>query len=311
MPDLRLRNSPSRRALGITLVATALALSVACRERAAAVADSTAPPGTVRDDYGNVVRLAAPPQRIVSLNPATTELLFAIGAGPRVVGRTQYDLWPDSAKLVPNVGAGMQPNLEAVLARRPDLVILYASGADRASAERLTAAGVPTAAFRFDKIRDFKRVTLLLGRLVADTTRARTVVDSVTRTLDRVNRATLSLPRPTVFFHTWEKPLITIGGGSFLSELVAIAGGRNVYDALPAPSPTVTLEDVLQRDPRFILVSPVERERLLASPRWQAIPAVRAGRVLAYDTNLVARPSVKLGEAAVSLAKLLHPGVAP
>src|SRR2546429_5307855 len=180
MPDLRLRSSPSRRALGVTVVATALALSGACRERAAAVADSTSPPGTVRDDYGIVVRLAAPPQRIVSLTPATTELLFAIGAGPRVVGRTQYDLWPDSAKLVPNVGAGMQPNLEAVLARRPDLVILYASGADRASAERLTAAGVPTAAFRFDKIRDFQRVTLLPRRPVAGTARPRTGVRLVT-----------------------------------------------------------------------------------------------------------------------------------
>src|SRR5256885_12076714 len=156
MPDLHLRNSPSRRALGVTLVAAALALWVAGRERAAAVADSTSPPGTVRDDYGIVVRLAGPPQRIASLTPATTELLFAIGAGPRVVGRTQYDLWPDSAKLVPNVGAGMQPNLEAVLARRPDLVILYASGADRASAERLTAAGVPTAAIRVGTSPEFK-----------------------------------------------------------------------------------------------------------------------------------------------------------
>ena len=182
---------------------------VACRKRADA--DRTPPPGAVRDDYGNVVRLGAPPRRIVSLNPATTELLFAIGAGARVVGRTKYDLWPDSARLVPNVGAGMQPNLEAVLARHPDLVVLYASGADRASAERLTAAGVPTAAFRIDKIRDFRRVTLLLGQLVGDTTRAKDVVDSVTRTLDRVRTATASLPRPTVFFHTWEKPLITIG----------------------------------------------------------------------------------------------------
>ena len=283
----------------------------ACRDRGASTTMGAPPRDSIRDDYGTIVRLAAPPRRIVSLNPATTELLFAIGAGARVVGRTKYDLWPDSARLVPSVGAGMQPNLEAVLARQPDLVVLYASGTDRASAERLTAAGVPAAAFRLDKIRDFQRVTLLLGRLVGDTTRARIVVDSVTRTLDRVKAATASLPRPTVFFHTWEKPLITIGGGSFLSELVTIAGGRNVYDSLPAPSSTVTLEDVVRRDPQFILVSPIERERLLSTARWQAVPAVRAAHVIAYDTNLVARPSVKLGEAAVSLARLLHPGVFP
>jgi ABC-type Fe3+-hydroxamate transport system substrate-binding protein len=280
-----------------------------CRDRPGADAprSDTARFAVVRDDYGRDVTLRARPTRIVSLNPATTELLFAIGAGGRLVGRTRYDLWPDSARLVPDLGPGMRPNLEAVLGARPDLVVLYASADDRAAADRLTAAGVATVAFRMDRVADFRRVTELLGRLAGDTARARAVVDSVSATLDRVRHATESTQRPTVFFHAWEKPLITIGGGSFLSELVAIAGGRNVYDSLPAPSATVTLEDVVRRDPDIVLVSPVEREKLLASARWQGVRAVRQGRVLAYDTNLVARPSVKLGEAAASLAALLHP----
>jgi ABC-type Fe3+-hydroxamate transport system substrate-binding protein len=261
----------------------------------------------VRDDYGHVVAIRSAPRRIVSLNPATTELLFAIGAGNRVVGRTHYDLWPDSARLVSDLGAGIRPNIEAVLATRPDLVILYASSDDRSAADQLIAAGIPTAAFRIDRIADFRRVTLDLGQLVADTLRARTVVDSVAATLDRVRRATAALPRPRVFFHAWEKPLITIGGGSFLSELVSIAGGENVYGSLTEPSAAVTFEDVVRRDPDIVLVSPIERARMLASDRWRSLRAVRAGRVLAYDTNLVGRPSVKLGQAAVSLASLLHP----
>ena len=287
-------------------------LAGACRDaRPGAGARDSADVPALRDDYGRVVRLAAPPRRIVSLSPATTELLFALGAGDRVVGRTQYDLWPDSARLVPSVGAGMQPNLEAVLGRKPDLVVMYASGSDRGAADRLTTAGVATAAFRMDRIADFARVTILLGRLIGDTVRARTVVDSVTGTLDRVRHATQSLPRPSVFLHAWEKPLMTLGGGSFVSELVTVAGGRNIYDSIPAPSPVVTLEDVLRRNPDIILVTPIERDHLLQSERWRALPAVRNGRVLAYDTNLVARPSVKLGEAAVSLARLFHPGVLP
>jgi iron complex transport system substrate-binding protein len=282
-----------------------------CRDAHPGAAPVATTSPELRDDYGRVVRLAAPPRRIVSLNPATTELLFAIGAGDRVVGRTEYDLWPDSARLVPSVGAGMQPNLEAVMGRHPDLVVMYASGSDRGAADRLTSAGIPTAAFRMDRIADFARVATLLGRLIGDTLRARTVVDSVTSTLERVRRATDTLPRPTVFMHVWEKPLMTIGGGSFLSELVTIAGGRNIYDSLPAPSPVVTMEDVLRRNPQIVLVSPIERASILASDRWRALPAVRGGRVLAYDTNRVARPSVKLGEAAVSLARLFHPGVLP
>ena len=305
MPVLYLLTSRSLLALALPLV---VALT-SCRDRARPADGGTVP--SVTDDYGHVVRLGAPPQRIVSLNPATTELLFAVGAGGRVVGRTQYDLWPDSARLVPSVGAGMRPNLEAVLARKADLVVMYASGSDRGAAERLTAAGVATAAFRMDKIADFARVTLLLGRLIGDTVRAHNVVDSVTKTLARVRHATASLTPPTVFLHVWEKPLMTIGGGSFLSELVTIAGGRNIYASEPAPSPVVTLEDVLARNPEIVLVGPIERDRMLASERWQTLPAVKNGRVLAYDTNLVARPSVKLGEAAVSLAKLFHPGINP
>lgn len=300
MSVLHLLNASCR---GITAASLAwLALS-GCGDRSTPALAAAA----LRDDYGNVVRLAAPPTRIVSLSPATTELLFAIGAGARVVGRTQYDLWPDSARLVPSVGEGIQPNLEAVLRLHPDLVILYASGADRATASRLTAAGVPTVALRDDHIRDFGRVTMILGRLVGDTVRARTVVDSVTATLDRVRRATAPLPHPTVFLHVWEKPLMTLGGGSFVSELVDIAGARNIYDSLAAPSPSVAIEDVVRRNPQYVLVTPSERQTLLATPRWQSVAAVRAGRVLAYDTNLVARPSVKLGEAAVSLARLFHP----
>ena len=289
----------------------ALIVAGACRDANPGAARAVSGAVELHDDYGHVVRLASAPRRIVSLNPATTELLFALGAGDRVVGRTQYDLWPDSARLVPSVGAGMQPNLEAVLGRKPDLVVMYASGSDRGAADRLTAAGVPTAAFRMDHITDFVRVTTQLGRLLGDTVRARNVVDSVTRTLDRVRHATQSLERPTVFLHAWEKPLMTLGGGSFVSELVTIAGGRNIYDSLAAPSPVVTLEDVLRRNPDIVLVSPIERTNMLESDRWRALPAVRNGRVLAYDTNLVARPSVKLGEAAVSLARLFHPGVLP
>jgi iron complex transport system substrate-binding protein len=302
-PDLHSRG------VAVLLLGFGSAAWVACADHSGATATSTA--ASIRDDYGRDVRLGAAPQRIVSLNPATTELLFALGAGSRVVGRTQYDLWPDSARLVPSVGAGMQPNLEAVFARQPDLVVMYAGGSDRGAAERLTAAGVATAAFRMDKIRDFARVTMLLGQLIGDTVRARIVVDSVTGTLDRVQRATAPLPHPTVFMHVWEKPLMAIGGGSFLSELVAIAGGRNIYDSIPSPSPVITFEDLLQRNPDIVLVGPIERQRMLANAQWHTLPAVQKGRVLAYDTNLVARPSVKLGEAAVFLARLFHPDVKP
>jgi len=264
--------------------------------------------GAVRDDFGAPLVIGAAPKRIVSLNPTTTEVLFAIGAGSRVVGRSMYDAFPESALAVPSLGAALRPNVEAIIGANPDLVVLYASQDNRAAADRLRQAGIPTAAFRIDSIAQFERDTRLLGRMTNDSASAARLVDSVRATLDRVRAATQSLARPTVFFHTWDRPLITIGGGSFLNELVDIAGGRNVYADLPGPSGIVTIEDVVRRNPDFVMASPITAAAIRSDARWQAVRAVRAGHVLVFDTTIVGRPSVTLGTAARSLADLLHPG---
>jgi iron complex transport system substrate-binding protein len=261
-----------------------------------------------RDDFGDPVRIAAAPTRIVSLNPATTEILFTLGAGSRLIGRTKYDLWPDSAKLIPALGDGIRPNVEAVLGTHPDLVILYASQDNRPAAERLRSANINTLALKIDHIADFRRAVSLLGAILHDSSRARTVIDSVQSTLDRVRSATSASSRPTVFWHIWDAPLITIGSGSFMNELVVIAGARNVYADIPGPSAQISLEDVARRDPDFILAGPIGAKQIEADQRWQIVRAARDKRIFVVDTLLVARPSVRLGEAAVSLANMLHPG---
>lgn len=283
--------------------ALALTLALAACERQSA----RKLPG--RDDFGDTVRIgAAVPSRIVSLNPATTEILFTLGAGGRLVGRTKYDLWPDSARFIRALGDGIRPNVEAVLGTHPDLVILYASGDNRAAAARMRSAGVNTLALKVDHISDFRRSVELLGAILRDSARARVVIDSVGATLDRVRSATAALARPTVFWHIWDAPIITIGAGSFMNELVEIAGARNVYADIPGPSATISLEDVARRNPDFILAGPIGAAQIESDPRWRIVRAVRDRNVLVVDTLLVARPSLRLGEAAVSLANLLHPG---
>ena len=262
------------------------------------------------DDFGDTLALAAPPTRIVSLSPATTEILFAIGAGARLVGRTSWDLYPDSARLVPDVGNGLRPNVEALLATRPQLVVLYASRDNRDAARALRAAGVATLSLKIDRIEHFRRAVELLGAATGDTARARAAADSVLRTLDRVRAATAPLDRPTVFWHVWDSPLITIGGGSYLNQLVEIAGGKNVYADVPDPSPQISLEDLLARDVQVVLAGPSNAARLRADRAWASLSAVRGHRVLEVDTAIVGRPGIRLGEAAVSIARLLHPGLA-
>jgi ABC-type Fe3+-hydroxamate transport system substrate-binding protein len=283
-----------------------------------ACARRTEPRGPARGDiigvdaFGDTLRVPArPPRRIVSLNPTTTEIVFAVGAGARLVGRSHWDSFPDSARLVPDLGPALGPNMETVIAAHPDLVLLYASADDERAAARLRDAGIPVAALRIDRIDGFRRATRDIGALLGDSARAADVVDSVTRTLDRVRAATRDLPRPTVAMVTWQNPVIVIGGGSFISELIQVAGGRNVYADLAAPSPTVSLEDLVRRDPDVLLASPNGRVDLERDPRWQAVRAVREHHVLVIDTMLVGRPSPVMGQAAVSLARLLHPGILP
>jgi ABC-type Fe3+-hydroxamate transport system substrate-binding protein len=265
------------------------------------------PVATVTDDFGDSIAIGEPPARVVSLNPATTEIVFAIGSGSRLVGRTHWDLYPAAAARVPDLGTGIRPNVEAVLGAHPDLVLLYASADNRAAAKRLRAAGVKTLSLKIDRIGEFLRATRTIGRILGDSAKGVLVADSVRATLDHVREVTRTLQRPTVFWHIWDAPLITIGGGSYMTQLVAIAGGTNVYGEMSDVSPTVSLEDVIRRNPRFVITGPEGAAKIKADPKWRVMPAVREGRVLVVDTALVGRPAVRLGEAALQIAILLHP----
>jgi ABC-type Fe3+-hydroxamate transport system substrate-binding protein len=276
-----------------------------CSERAS----TPRAPARDVDDFGVPVHegTSDDPARIVSLNPTTTDLLFAIGAGPRVVGRTEWDIWSDSVRAVPDLGPGLRPNVEAVLAKRPDLVVLYASADNADAARQLRGAGVRVVSLKVDELSDFRRATLLLGMATGVEARARQVVDSVSATLDSVRAATRDLPHPSVFWHIWDAPIITIGRGSYMNDLVEIAGGRNVYGDVAVASPTVSIEDVIHRDPDVIIAGPVGAARIRSSAIWRSVNAVRRGHIVIVDTMLVGRPGARLGEAAVSIARLLHP----
>jgi ABC-type Fe3+-hydroxamate transport system substrate-binding protein len=263
------------------------------------------------DDTGHPLPSPAARARIVSLSPTTTELLFALGAGDRLVGRTHWDTWPEAARRVADLGDGIRPSIEAVLAVRPDLVVLYATGENADAARAFRAAGIDVVSLRVDRIEEFERAARILGDVIGEPDAATLVVDTVRATLDRVRAVTGALARPRVFLHAWESPLLTIGGGSYLTQLVDIAGGTNVFADLPQPSPQVSFEEVLRRNPDFVLGSPATLRTLRETPRWRQLPAVREGRFLETDSTLLGRPGVRLGEAAVFLARLLHAGAIP
>jgi iron complex transport system substrate-binding protein len=263
------------------------------------------------DDFGDTVRVS-PAARIVSMNPTTTEILFALGAGPRLVGRTQYDRWPDDALRVPDLGPGIRPNVEALLAARPELVVLYAASDNRPVARALRDAGVQVIGLKVDRMADFARAATILGVAAGDTGRARLVVDTVSRTLERVRRAQQGGAHPSVVWQLWDAPLLVVGAGSYQSELLEIAGARNAYADEPLPAVPTSIEDIVRRDPDIVLTDSARAIAIRASPRWRSVRAVREGRVVAAHPDLGSRTSVTLGMSAAELARLLHaPAVTP
>ncbi len=263
---------------------------------------------SLHDDFGDAVALdGPPPQRIISLDPATTAMLFAMGAGQRVVGRTRWDTYPPAVLAVPDMGDGLRPNVEVVLAAKPDLILLYASSDDRDAARRFRAAGVTTLSVRIDRLADFRRALGVLGLVLHDSAAADRVRDSVDASLARVRAATAGLVPVPVIWEMDAAPFRVIGGGSFLNELLVIAGGRNLYADLQEPAPQVSLEDVMRRDPDAILTTTQGEHALRADPRWRAWLSLPQHRVVVPDTALVGMPSVRMGEAAAQLAALLHP----
>jgi iron complex transport system substrate-binding protein len=264
-------------------------------------------PLTVTDDAGRTVTLAAPARRVVSLAPSSTELLFALGAGDRVVGRTTWCKYPAEATQVPAVGDGINPNIEAVVARKPDLVVLYRSALNATAVEQLQRLGIPAVVLAQDRLVDVARDARLLGALVEREAQG----DSIAGALERLAASPPPAATTSLVFIVWDNPATVIGAGSFLDELARLAGARNVFSDITTPSATVGLETIAARDPGVIVVIADDTTRRddpgYASRReWQAIRAVRQRRFVRLPADLFGRPTPRAAEAVRVFRQLLE-----
>ena len=256
-----------------------------------------------QDDAGTSVRLRAVPRRIVSLNPTTTELLYAIGAGPRLVGRSRACDYPTATADVPDLGDGFPPVVEAVAGVGPDLVVLYHSTGNAAAARRLGELGIPVLRLRTDRLTDVARAARLLGRATGTSPAGDSVAAALEAELAR-ERATSAQGRPDgtpVVLLAWDQPTIALGAGSFASELVELAGGRNIFADVAAPSAPVSLEAIVAREPAVVVLVGSELPGLEQRPEWRALPAVREGRVVRLTESSFNRPGPRAPQAVRSL----------
>jgi iron complex transport system substrate-binding protein len=223
-----------------------------------------------------------------------------MGAGDALVGRTTWCDYPPAAAAVPNLGDGINPNLEAILAAQPDLVILYNSAQNAAAATRLRRLGIGALRLNTDALSDVGRVGRLLGRLTGHTRGADSVIAAFDTALAAATPGVTG-PRPKVLLLVWEQPPMTIGQ-SFLNELVERAGGRNLFADLRKTAGTVSIEAVAVRDPDLILTTTDGPVAFTTRPEWQVVRAVRQHQFLRVTGSEFNRPSPRAPAAIRELA---------
>lgn len=252
---------------------------------------------TVRDDAGRSLTLAHSPQRIVSLLPALTEMVCQLGQCHRLVGLDRYSSWPAQVRGLPRVGGGLDPSIEAVVALRPDLVIL--AGSTR-GAERLKALGVPTLTLEPRTHADVQRILLTLGQVlgVADAARVWQGIDA------GLAAAAQALPPVArgwrVYFEVNDAPYAA-SHSSFIGETLARLGLGNVVPGKLGPFPRINPEMVVRADPDLVMIGERQGDALASRPGWRQMRALREGRVCVFtpdESDVLVRPGPRMAEAA-------------
>ena len=263
------------------------------------------------DDTGRKIYLAKTPTRIVSLAPSVTEMLFAIGAGEQLVGVTQFCNYPPEALMKPKVGYG-NPNLESLVALQPDLVLAPSEMVKPDTALKLDQLKIPVFFLKDTNVEDILIHIQTLGRMLDRSTAANAVATELRGRIAQIKLRTEKLSPVRVLYVLNSQPLITVGPGSFIDQLIVLAGGINVAAKSGSAYPRLSMEAVIQDDPE-VLVFPVgETEGISDSEQqawrqWSTMTAVKRGRLHQISADLLNRPGPRIARGLELLADILHP----
>ena len=256
------------------------------------------------DSDGRRVSLDAPARRIVSLAPHVTEQLFAAGAGAKLVGVSEYSDYPEEAKRLPVVASSGAVNLEALLALKPDLVVAWRLEATAAALTRLESLGVPVSYSEPRRLPQIPDMIEALGELAGTGATARPLARSLRQELARLEATYRARAEVTVFYQISDTPLMTLGGGQFVSDAIALCGGRNIFAGSTVMAPQVNVESVLAADPDAILGARPDPKDTSWQAYWRRFPglrAVQAGNLYTMPTNEMHRH----GPRAIGATRLL------
>ena len=276
---------------------------------AAGLLGGASPELSLRDDLGRQVSLDAPAKRVVSLAPGLTESLFAIGAGDEVVGVTTYCTYPPEAQSRQSVGGMTTPSVEAITALSPDLVVATVEGNVREDVLTLERIGIPVFVTNPRTLEGIRRSLTQLGTLTGHEEEAIRLAGTLKDREDSL-REKAPLPPVRALLVLALRPLVVAGSGTFLDDLMRTAGAENLGASSVGSYPTISRESVAARDPEVLmLLSDAVRDtaRLLEEfPEWRTMTAVREGRLVILDSDLLSRPGPRAVEALAQLSSVLR-----
>lgn len=262
----------------------------------------------VTDFAGRQVRLEQPAQRIVALAPHTVENAFAAGAGDKLVGAVSHSDYPEAARDIPRVGSYQAWSLESIIAQQPDLVLMWGSGNGLDGLPTLERLGIPVYVSEPRRLEEIPRTLRAIGLLAGTGEVAEQRANAFERELKRLRREYGREQPVSVFYEVWNKPLQTLNGEHYISDVIALCGGRNVFDDADYLAPKINVEAVLARDPQVILASGMGAARPEWLDEWQAYPHLRAVRNRALffiHPDLLQRPTTRLLQGARTMCEQL------
>ena len=263
----------------------------------------------VVDDAGRTVTLARPAQRVISMAPHVTELLFAAGGGARVVGAVDYSDYPEAAKKLPQVGSFNKIDVERVLALKPDLLVVWQSGNPTRQLEQLARLGIPVYYSEPSRLEQVGDSLLRLGRLLGTEPVARRAAHDYGARIAALRTRYAGRPQVGVFYQVWDRPLYTLNDDHVASDILRLCGGRNLFGALKTIAPEVGREAVIEADPEVILVGKRDDPKDPGWKIWQpykGMTAVRRGNLFEIDGDLTSRAGPRTAEGAARICALLE-----
>lgn len=263
---------------------------------------------TVKDDAGNSVTVARPAQRIISMAPHITELLFAAGGGERVVGVMNYSDYPEAAKRIPQVGSNANIDMEHVLALRPDLLVVWKSGNTARQLEQLKSLGIPIFYSDPQKLEEVATSLTRLGQLMDTGPAAQKAAQDYRQRIARLSATYAQRSTVRVFYQIWEKPIFTLSGEHIVSDAIRVCGGQNVFSALKVAAPTVSTEAVLQENPEAIVGG--EKHDAEAGiniwKQYKGMQAVQRGNLFMIDSETLVRATPRIADGVAMLCERLE-----